>query len=901
MLRSLVGSEMCIRDSSKGVNNSVSLRISGPPEYQQDVVYGFSVLAQPLLQLKTSLVTDTIAVGSENAIRFEVWPPVPVDLTLGSIVTCGEVSFAATEQLRWETAMDKKIVSVTGTLPTSSTSSCFIRTPILSGAWSSRFVSPPLDVQMWTRARPQILTDVAASTPGTDVRDVGISFTVSLSEGGFWKFNQTASSIEEWIRDGNVQLTSSRDAGTEPKSVMANLNAQMNGEVQVPLIAMSFIATNIMRITIGPQASFYASAREMITLTFTSQATASGVSMEPGKNSFRFEIRGKKESLIDSNVLGSGAASAAIAGGALSMGAATAAGKLQAIMNAFLCPNPDWRDNQNSIDWNEAPIPLSFGSNDDLGTYAAVAFSNSIVMLLCFCLHMVVAVLVYYLRKRKGYSDKSFAAARATVRFPSLLLFPMLFFYQAVVSAAVKVIMYSPVPAFRALGGITFVLIGFGVPGIAYAVVGPASKLAIFVSRDALIAEKLEHRKRSLLAAKSFADANARGEAAQSNPGSNAGSEDDGDGVADELFSDTSSANGSDSEDMVPVETHSFVVQVFLYLFQFEGEWTHPDKYWVMRFGMFFDEFRGGFKWFLMVDLGITFALGIVDGIEPKTKTECYGRLAVTVVLFLIQFLTVLYWRPYINRFLNGFFIFAYFIQFLAMLLVASALFDNDPQADTVKIAVNLLIFFSALLMLKTILDVARVLNEHFALEAVFGDNDGFSAVRIRTKTSREHDQVANEVETVFQRDMEDQRRQHSGGDGHPNLGNQMPLLHPVELDESEGSASVTSRGRYQNPKLAASTMMQEDDDDDLADLVVDHAGDDRPTLSRGALAHHANAGEDELAEFFGEDFNEYLELGIQLEDEQRAHSSVSSGDHDQGDYVFDPKTHVRLHQHVRR
>eukprot|EP00389_Voromonas_pontica_P005570 GDKH01008326.1.p2 GENE.GDKH01008326.1~~GDKH01008326.1.p2 ORF type:complete len:96 (-),score=19.00 GDKH01008326.1:62-349(-) len=95
--------------------------------------------------------------------------------------------------------------------------------------------------------------------------------------------------------------------------------------------------------------------------------------------------------------------------------------------------------------------------------------------------------------------------------------------------------------------------------------------------------------------------------------------------------------------------------------------------------------------------------------------------------------------------------------------------------------------------------------------------------------------------------------------------------------------------------------MMQEDDDDDLADLVVDHAGDDRPTLSRGALAHHANAGEDELAEFFGEDFNEYLELGIQLEDEQRAHSSVSSGDHDQGDYVFDPKTHVRLHQHVRR
>jgi hypothetical protein len=237
----------------------------------------------------------------------------------------------------------------------------------------------------------------------------------------------------------------------------------------------------------------------------------------------------------------------------------------------------------------------------------------------------------------------------------------------------------------------------------------------------------------------------------------------------------------------------------------------------------------------------------------------------------------VLYWRPYINRFLNGFFIFAYFLQFMAMLLVASALFDNDPQADTVKIAVNLLIFFSALLMLKTVLDIARVMNEHFGLEAVFGDNNGFSAVRIRTKTSTEHEQVANEVESAFQRDIENQRRQLTGEDI-PHPGNQMPLLHPVDLDESDDSASVKSRGRYQNPQLAASTMMHQEDDD-LDDLIVDHADNDRPPLSRDALAHNARAEEDELAEFFGEDFNEYLELGIQLEDEQRAHSFLYTFD----------------------
>ena len=68
--------------------------------------------------------------------------------------------------------------------------------------------------------------------------------------------------------------------------------------------------------------------------------------------------------------------------------------------------------------------------------------------------------------------------------------------------------MYAPSTSFRAMGGLTLVLVGLGVPAIALAVVGPASKLAKFISREELQKEKLRQLKRAEDAAHSWAHHN---------------------------------------------------------------------------------------------------------------------------------------------------------------------------------------------------------------------------------------------------------------------------------------------------------------------------------------------------------------------------------------------------------
>ena len=73
---------------------------------------------------------------------------------------------------------------------------------------------------------------------------------------------------------------------------------------------------------------------------------------------------------------------------------------------------------------------------------------------------MAVCGLVYAVRLRGSYADKSFNAARAAVRFPSFQLFPIMFLYQTIVSSSLTVIMYSPSLAMRMMAALCFVLVG---------------------------------------------------------------------------------------------------------------------------------------------------------------------------------------------------------------------------------------------------------------------------------------------------------------------------------------------------------------------------------------------------------------------------------------------------------
>jgi hypothetical protein len=84
---------------------------------------------------------------------------------------------------------------------------------------------------------------------------------------------------------------------------------------------------------------------------------------------------------------------------------------------------------------------LTFGSAKDVGVYAAVGVSNTLLVLLFMGAHLV----VYRWRLTGPYHDKSYTAARALVRFPSLGLFSVLFYYQDIVSSSLLAALYSPV------------------------------------------------------------------------------------------------------------------------------------------------------------------------------------------------------------------------------------------------------------------------------------------------------------------------------------------------------------------------------------------------------------------------------------------------------------------------
>eukprot|EP00743_Colponemidia_sp_Colp-15_P011997 GILK01013515.1.p1 GENE.GILK01013515.1~~GILK01013515.1.p1 ORF type:complete len:547 (+),score=68.80 GILK01013515.1:664-2304(+) len=298
------------------------------------------------------------------------------------------------------------------------------------------------------------------------------------------------------------------------------------------------------------------------------------------------------------------------------------------------------------------------------------------------------------------------------------MLFPALFLYQSIVSSSLKVVLYSPMIELRSLCAILFLLVGFGVPGAVYSIIGPG-----FTA---------EYR----------------------------------------LRVDEDAAAG------IVRKKPSGAVFMIRYLFQPTGRWAHDDPYWLTAYGTVFDEFqwRGShrFQWFVMVDVVVTFTLGLVDGIEPEDLDQCYGRLIVSVLAFFSQFILVLIYRPYITRFLNGFYIFVYFLQFMSMLLVAVAVLNNTPQYDGVKIAVNLLLFFSILLMIKSLIDITMLINEHFGIAEMFMSED-----KQELKYRAINETEAEEVKAQILQQMFDEQEQDYG-----KTASGKSLLDPEDSDE---------------------------------------------------------------------------------------------------------------------
>jgi hypothetical protein len=369
---------------------------------------------------------------------------------------------------------------------------------------------------------------------------------------------------------------------------------------------------------------------------------------------------------------------------------ATQGNKVNSIINAFVCPNPDWQLQQDNMNWFEEAIPISFGPDASLGTYFAMVVTNSLLLAGCAAVHLAVVGVVYRVRLRTGYEDKSLVAAMSVCRFPSYLMLPSLFFYQTIVGSSIICLVYSPGPGPRIAGAVAMVIVGFGLPIFTFTVLGPGFR-AIFYTKD--MEEELQRQRRRVMRLKSISSGDA------------------------EAIDDIALTDEPDPAQKEPPSAFSR----FINNFRGNGHWrVETDKHWCLRYHMFFTDFRKGFQWYLGVEMGTVFVLGVCDGIQPSTVATCRGRTGAYVAIFCFQWIVLTVARPFNNRFANMFYIVAYWMQFMTMLFVAIAIYRSDLNSSGVTTSVYLLIIITGMLLLKAVVDALIWMNETFQIEKFF-------------------------------------------------------------------------------------------------------------------------------------------------------------------------------------
>ncbi|CUG87180.1 membrane-associated protein, putative [Bodo saltans] len=731
-----------------------------PPEFNR-TEYTLDLRIQQLQVLNSSLSTTSptiLAIGAENAVTFTLQPLVDVTLSLNALVTCSDVSFTPVDALSWVNSSDPKRLRISATSATGlSVGRCIIVTRTLAGGDQNIFAQPPFNATIYSLAKPQVVSPAQSLIPlATSVSTTGYNITLTLS-GSYFTFADT--SLASLLANGGITISSDMSIDEEPASFSALISAQLRGGAAFVTMALSG-DKRTMTLQFGPSTVFQSSTLEQVVVTVGRLAIAQQVSVDTTAATTSFQVRGVKSQLLGNTggFIGSGTSAASIIGSIVSMTSAQQANRLQTISQAFVCPNQDWREQQDNFNWNDQLIPLSFGSNEDLGGFAAVGISDLMVIAACMVLHLCVAWCVYEHRRKGSYADKSFAAALAKVRFPSFLLLPVMFFYQTMIGSGLTTIMYSPRLWFRLIGAFTLVVFGFGIPIAAYTVIGPGFRaeyvteeeerrrqakkrylhhLRTIMGKDAEFTPQQEKlafgEKDQPVAVNKEGDVPAADTAHASATVVGPGSPGSPSGHA-------SVKERDDLEAFVePEKKKRSAFGRFMLLFKPTGEWVcEEDPYWIQRYEMFFGEYRGGRHRYLAIDLILTFLLGVVDGIQPISITQCLGRTSAYVVLFGIQFILIVLLRPYRSKFGNMFFILAYFLQFLSMVFVAVAVYRNDPSWGGVDVAVNALVIFGSVLYVKTFLDFLQSLNENFELEKFFEEREDLSPKQIQGKRAEE-------------------------------------------------------------------------------------------------------------------------------------------------------------------
>jgi len=738
-------------------NTSVLFRFNSgaPNEFDKTIRYVVNVVVKNKLRFEVTPIPTTIPTGGiANVREFQIRPVEPASL----LVTqdrdggdaCSEIRVGG-DRLSWQDSNEWRTVQLTSGLPSPSNRRCIVRLTVDSGASSLKYVDVAVESQVRSILMPRVVTP--SSRPLftiAQVRGGTATVDIRLSGDGFYRFLGTQVFVgtgEAENANNTITLTSNTAVAAQPDGVMAT--AQRSPAQFIRFQPVQGDGTTL-RMRLGPVAGFQTSNRETVALRVKRTAIHDDIQPDPAADTFYFEIEGSQASVHDADqaqvTLQTTGAAAAV-GGALSLGAATQAGKIDAIMSAFNCPNPLWKKDQEDIPWfknifgGQLGFKLSIGSDEDVGTFATAGLSVLMLLVFFAIIHLGVAYCVYRYRLTGPYFDKSFAAGMAYVRFPSLLMFPVLLYYQATVEYSLKAVLYSPKVVIRMVGALSLLFIGIGTP--------------VF------------------------------------------------------LYTRTVAGFNAAWDEAPPAmrEGKSFLKRLLI----MRGRWLAKPSAptWVLRNGLFFDEFRTGWNHFMLIDVLFVFILGCVGGWVPVTYQQCVAKLGITVGLFVIQALLMLGARPYRIDLFNVFFSLGYISQMVAMILIAVAFWKKDPNWEGVESSGTILMAFSFLLVGKMFHDIvlgvleckrgsqiarpstgdkdARLLDDELALEVPKNEADGSvdplddepaaknswkkQEHKFKTVTAREEDaavaRMKNEIMDGFERDrqnltmtaMEDPRR----------------------------------------------------------------------------------------------------------------------------------------------
>eukprot|EP00760_Papus_ankaliazontas_P013687 PhM_4_TR15886/c3_g1_i1/m.16972 len=395
------------------------------------------------------------------------------------------------------------------------------------------------------------------------------------------------------------------------------------------------------------------------------------------------------------------AMAASLAGGGAG---ATAGAKLAAVLDSLQCPSEDWRDEvDDDVEWQDHLTRGRIGDPSNphnMSILAGMSVYNIIVAAGFVVVHGIVALVVGFrmhrFRVERAFITMTFPPrlvdtlydGMAATHFPSFSLFPVLFVYQAGVSASLKVALYSNEESLRSLCSFMFFLYVFVFPsGVLWLVLSPTTFHAQYeVDEGASVWTRL---------------LSGRGYWVDARPG--------GDDTTHAHF-EVGRLEGS-------LRSTAFF---------------SPTHY-CARFGLFFDAFTGRCRWFVLADIATALSLGILTAVEPSTLGGCVRRQIVMTVVFVVFTAAVVVLRPYNAHWENIFFAVTGGLQAAACSLILVAQATDSVEGRAASAGVVIMFGVGMLFLVRSGFDVVVLVFTCMHREGkegvkIRGDDDGDDA-----------------------------------------------------------------------------------------------------------------------------------------------------------------------------